>query len=268
MERAKAPLEGMWRYDYVKLTFRDASPQGSRRRFDRITEAVNLYMGDAPIGSWREPKQTFLAPGESRPNGLHIVEIWGVAADAVTKLPWEWVEYLTYAHVKTYVDVTAGESYETMLNLFDQPGYRKTARTTPRRQRHSKKDSRRPGLQIGSKKSSLHFGIYVRPWEKVGVEGRFRDERLWNARDLACVAVGEPTDRKARGGWVMLLRLLAKNTWEQLDYEWLSRDREIGEFFENLGTARRSPWSERFHGPAPVVEEPEELHPEDDETAL
>lgn len=258
MKTAKAPLDALYRFDYVKFTFRDAHPDLSQQRFMKALTAVNKFCSEMLPGTWREPKQTFLDPAQSRPNGLHIIEIWGIAANAVVSLPWAWVEYLTFAHVKTYVDLQGNTTYDELLHLFDTPGFRKGTRITPRRQRHSVKDSSRPGLQLGSKKSDLHFGIYVRPGEKVGVEARFRDERLATARDNACLAVGEPTSR-AKGGWVVLLRQLASVGRNQLDYEFLSRDAEVDDYFavESYGTARLSPWATRFHGHAAFVPEPE-----------
>lgn len=247
MDTAKAPIEAFYRYDYVKFTFRDSHPEHSRKRFDLATRHVNEYMGDALPGTWREPKQTFLAPNSTRPNGLHIIEVWGQAAGAVVRFPWSWVEYLTFAHVKTYGDGKDTQSYDELLHLFDTPGYRKSTRITPRRQKHSVKDSRRPGLSIGSKKSDLHFAIYVRPGEKIGVEGRFRDERLAVARDNAVLATGEPTTRQPRG-YLMLLRFLATVAQSQLDYEFLSRDAEVDEYLHNFGTARLSAWASTFHG--------------------
>ena len=269
MAVAKSSIEHLWRFDYVKFTFPDADPQASAKRFKRITDYVNEHMGDSPVGSWREPKQTFLSPHYTRPNGYHIVEIWGEAAGAVIRFPWAWVEHMTYAHVKTYADMPEGEDYNSLLDYFNNAGFRKATRITPRRQRHSKKDSKRPGLQVGSKKSSLHFGIYVRPYERVGVEGRFRDEHLATARDFAVLATDEPTNPKVRDGYLMLLRFLAQKTQDQLDYEFLSRDREIADFLTGFSRTRRSVWSQQFHGemlpPEPIAEEPEAMYDEDHE---
>lgn len=253
MKTAIVPTEALWRFDYFKFTFPDSDHKLSARRFQQVEKAVNELMGDAPMGTYKEPKQTWLAPGTTRPNGLHIIEVWGVPAEALRKLPWHWVDYLTYAHVKSYAQLPEGKTYDNLLDLFNNPGYRKASRIVPPKRKHSVKQSAYPGLAIGSKKSSIHFAVYTRPGERIGVEARFTDEHLATARDNACVAVGEP-DTNRSAGWLALLKFLVRKTYQELDYEFLSRDAEYQEFLVEFSTARRTSWSVAFHKEEPQAE--------------
>lgn len=244
MSKAKVEELHRFRFDYVKFQFPDLGAYWSVKARKQIESALLELQAEYPHNTLAEPKFTPLQPRLERPNGLLLVELWGRAAEVVHRLPWQWVEYVTFAHVKSYADLPENGTYKQLLDLFDQPGYRKSARTTPPKRKNSVKHSGLPGLQIGSKKSDLHFTIYARPGERIGVEGKFRDERLYNLRDTACVSY-DPASTRSKEGWRVLLALCARQTLDQLDYEFLSREAELGEYLLDLSRVHISPRSAR-----------------------
>lgn len=227
-----------YRFDYFKFTFPDVDKDLNYKRRVRIEEAVarlEVSMGDVRL---REPKVTFLGPAGNRPDGLMIVEVWGRAAEALYDLPNEYAPFLTFAHIKTYATLREGVTYDKWLAMCQKSGFRKGTLTTPRKQRNSVKDSGKAGYTFGSHKSDLHFSAYQRPGERLGLEARFRDERLQSAMVLA----EDLLESLQRSGdtqfsvWNLAAGLMAKTADEQLDFEILSRDEDLSDYLTGFSS--------------------------------
>lgn len=207
------------RFDYVKLTFPDIHPVHRRQVDDVVSFALGKVSEQFQGVELKLPEMTTLPPSPRKPNGLYIVEIYGLASELVHFLPRHWLEFLTYVHVKSYLLQPGGAGIDRPQELFeDTDGLLTLTVTKPGSAARTNAKAKEKLLRLGSRKSGTHFVIYGRPDEAVGLESRFRDEAV---KEIAfeCHELGERADIGDAGAWKMALYRWARKGAEKFTAE-------------------------------------------------
>lgn len=195
------------RFDYVKLRFNSAYDKRERIVREDVYRAVSDWLQSSGYGGlYMPPRFTVLPSSYSKPDGKLLVEFFGPTAAAVAYLDFKYAFYITYAHVKSFV-----ESTRTMRGLsdifIDQPG----SRAVSLRRYNSQKNGKMAGvvISLGSAKSGIHISIYQRQNEYIGVECKFRDEQVTEQTYLLNQQY-ENSDFSSAMGWYLLLGRFAE----------------------------------------------------------
>lgn len=227
-------------YDYVKLRWHHSEILFCELTRKQVLEAYEQLQEECPGVAMREPEFTTLPPSRTRPDGMYIVEVFGYAANLIHRLPWSWCQFLTYAHVKSFSTVLMPEEILDLgIELLRGDGRRQVNILKGGKAGRSRKGVKSHSIRIGSRKSDLHFMVYARQGQRVGVETRWRGDSL-------AIRTVEVNDRLEdaqvenwRTGWHWLSVLLARDGARELDKEFISRGKYIEEVFGPFSTLSR-----------------------------
>src|SRR5574338_647484 len=200
------------RFDYVKLRWRYNGLEFTEQVREMVNEQFVRLAASVPHAALKDPKYTVIDASPNKPDGLFIVELFGLAAEAVRTLPDSWLKNVTYAHVKAFAHgMRYAQVEELQIKYLRSKASRSATLVNGGTSGRSKKGTAMPGIRIGSRKSGWHGVIYARKGFTPGFEGRFRDEQL-HQRTLAALDYVVDTDLPDGFGWAHLLRSLARET--------------------------------------------------------
>lgn len=226
------PLSRSWfrematvaRYDYIKITFPDVHPVHRQHVDDAISVAVGRLREEYPKLQLHLPKATTLPPSPNKPDGKYIIELAGFVAEACKYLPAGWLEYVTYAHVKSFCELPPGWTLDDFGKVLTDRagGYRNLS--VRQYNRGNKTQTKQPGkaYTLGSGKSGCHLNAYRRPGQPVGIEGKFRDEQVKNVT-LDALDWYEANKQNDQGAWDFARAAWGRRSAEVWSHELLNR---------------------------------------------
>lgn len=222
-------LTRLCRFDKVKLTFPDVHPIHRKNVEEAIAAAIVMLGKEYPGVRIIEPRFTVLEPSPNKPNGKYIVELQGVVAEAAVYLPAGWMEYVTYVDTKTFVTLPQEPGDDYMQQLLERPGgYRNMFIRFMKR--GNRAGTKMPGkaFTLGSGKSGCHLNMYRRPAQPWGVEGKFRDEQVYD-RTLTALDRFMNDGLSDREAWAELRMMCGRKMAETWAAELYARDLEPAE---------------------------------------
>lgn len=233
------------RYDLVKFRWWNIDVLWTSHVRDTVDAAWQALQDEYPNISLKRPKYTVLPASPNKPNGIFLLELFGFAAEAVRKLPVGWMQYLTYAHVKSFARGMTIEGIKDInFQMINTVGRRQAVLTQGGSAGSSKKGKRMPALRLGSRKSDLHFVVYAREGQAPGFESRWRDEGLADR----CLKVHDILEERQIEdwslGWDWLRLLLSRDASDALFTEMASRGIDLERYVES--------WSS---SPAPIAQQ-------------
>ena len=228
------------RFDYVKLRWRYYSPDFAVDIQDQVYAAWTAIGAEHDVSTIKEPKFTVIDPSPNKPDGLYIVELFGLAAEAVHHLPAGWLMQVTYAHVKAFAHGTRLAQLVEMRDLYMSRSARRGATVinggTAGR---SSKGVAMPGIRIGSRKSDWHGVIYARKGFAPGFEGRFADEGVFQ-RTLAALDFWDNGAEPDRAAWNHFLKSCARETATCFETDAMQRGFQLEDYVTTFGGYARA----------------------------
>lgn len=223
------------RFDYIKLRFKTLHPGLVEEVKMRVWEEWTKLAASAGVKALKDPKFTPIDPSPNKPNGLFIVELFGFAAESVKGLPAGWLQYVTFAHVKSFAH---GMRLAHIVELRDKYMSRQARRSVSvingGTGGRSKKGVAMPAIRIGSRKSDWHGIIYARKGFAPGFEGRYRDEGVYQ-RTLKALDLWNNGEFPDGFAWGAFLRDMAGDTAACFETDAMQRDISLEHYIDSFG---------------------------------
>lgn len=229
------------RFDYIKFRWRYAGESLVEHVRELVDAEFIKLQASVPHAALKDPRYTIIPASPSKPDGLFIVELFGLAAEAVKGLPAGWMAFVTYAHVKAFA---VGMNYADIVAL-QQLYMNRSARRSATLIRggtagRSQKGTQMPAIRIGSRKSDWHGVIYARRGFAPGFEGRFRDEGVAQ-RTLAALDYWNHGEMSHAAAWSHFLRSLARATVTHFETDAAQRGFQLEDYLGGFTYWHRVP---------------------------